>query len=67
MTPSKRIIASLIFSAGLVVGLGIQQLVPEAQADTVDWRDVAQEPEFRDAVIEVINGCIVDNGIIFCN
>ncbi len=67
MTGSRRIVAALIFAAGLLVGLGIDLLVPEAQASEINWQQVAQDPEFRAAVVEVINACIVENSIIFCN
>ncbi|MDJ0879880.1 MAG: hypothetical protein QNI86_14775 [Halieaceae bacterium] len=67
MTVSRHIVPALIFAAGLLAGLGIDRLVPEAQASEVNWQQVAQDPEFRAAVVEVINACIVENGIIFCN
>jgi hypothetical protein len=57
----------MVFVAGLLVGAIITELVPKAQAAAVDWNAAAQDPAFRAAVIEVINECIVDNGIIFCN
>ena len=67
MTAFSRIAPFLIFAAGLLIGAALQQLVPAAQADALNWQKISQQPEFRAAVVEVINSCIVDNGIIFCN
>lgn len=67
MTRLKRFLPIAFFSAGLLTGSLLQQLVPEAQAGTVNWQETVQDPAFRAAVIDVINACIVDNGIIFCN
>lgn len=67
MTFRKTLIALALFSSGALVGSQFAPLVTPAQADEVKWAEVAQNPSFRAAVIEVINSCIVDNGIIFCN
>lgn len=67
MTRSNRFLPIAIFAAGLLAGSLLQQLVPEARAEAVNWQETVQDPAFRAAVIDVINACIVDNGIIFCN
>lgn len=67
MSGSRPIAPVLVFTAGLLAGAALQHLAPAARADAVDWQQISQQPEFRAAVIEVINSCIVDNGIIFCN
>lgn len=67
MTIRKYFIALAIFGAGFAAGqLGVE-LVSPAQADAVKWQDIAEDPGFRAAVVEVINSCLVDNGIIYCN
>ncbi len=58
---------ALFFAAGLLAGAALQHFTPVAQADPVDWQEIAEQPAFRAAVIEVINSCIVENSIIFCN
>jgi len=67
MQASRRLLLPMVFAAGLLDDAIVTELVPQARAAAVDWKSAAQDPAFRAAVIEVINECIVDNGIIFCN
>jgi hypothetical protein len=56
-----------MFALGLLAGLALDAAVAPAEASKLDWEAIAKEPPFRAAVIEVIDACIVDNGIIYCN
>ncbi len=56
-----------LFAAGMLAGALLVQTIAPAQADTVKWENIAEDPGFRTAVIEVINSCIVENSIIYCN
>ncbi len=67
MKSSKPLIHLTIFSAGLLIGAALTTLVEPAHADAVNWADIAEDPGFRAAVVDVINSCIVDNAIIYCN
>ena len=67
MKTRKLVIALALFSAGFLAGSAGVDLVSPARADAVKWQDVAEEPGFRAAVVEVINSCLVENGIIYCN
>ncbi len=67
MKSHKQLIHLAIFSTGLLIGAGLTTLVEPAHADAVNWADIADDPGFRAAVVEVINSCIVDNAIIYCN
>lgn len=58
---------AVIFTIGLASGLAFNYLAAPAQADEVEWETLASDPQFRRAVIEVINSCLVDNSIIYCN
>lgn len=66
MKSRNLLISTVIFLAGLAAGSAVTPLIQHAQAGEIDWTSAAQDPEFRNAVIEVINSCIVDNAIIYC-
>ena len=64
----RRVLSTLaIFCFGLVAGLALDSSVAPATAADMKWSEIAKDPGFRAAVIEVIDACIVDNGIIYCN
>ena len=67
MKTRKFAIALALFSAGFLAGSVGVGLVSPARADVVKWQDIAKDPGFRSAVVEVINSCLVENGIIYCN
>jgi hypothetical protein len=67
MFPRKLLIFLTIFSSGLLIGSQLAVLVAPAEAGQMQWAEVADDPEFRAAVIKVIDSCIVENAIIFCN
>lgn len=67
MTFRKTLAALALFGAGVFTGTALQALIPQAHADEIAWSDVVRDPEFRAAVIEVVNSCIVENSIIYCN
>ena len=51
----------------MLAGSLLVPVISPAVADDEKWKDIASDPGFRAAVIEVINSCIVDNSIIYCN
>ena len=61
------IVALAIFSSGLLVGARAISPIAPARADEMKWSEVADDPEFRAAVIKVIDSCIVENAVIYCN
>jgi hypothetical protein len=61
----KSLIA-IAFAAGITLGAVGNTLIAPANAGDVVWSDVAKDPAFRQAVAEVINACIVQNSIIYC-
>ncbi len=67
MKSYSRFVIPAVFALGLGAGLGLSLVIPDARADKVEWETLAQNPEFRRAVVEVINSCLVDNSIIYCN
>ena len=56
-----------VFAAGIILGAALALGIPSAKADKVEWETLAANPEFRRAVVEVVNSCLVDNSIIYCN
>jgi hypothetical protein len=64
---SRTLTLAAAFLAGTLIGVSALPLRTSAQAAATDWEEVAKDPAFRAAVIEVLNGCIVDAGIIYCN
>ena len=63
----QSLFISLAFTAGIIAGSKTAMTISPAQAGTFNWAKISEEPGFRAAVVEVINSCIVDNGIIYCN
>ena len=64
---TKQILSALvIFLAGVWLGGAVAPSLSHAQSGEIDWSTVVNEPGFRAAVIDVINACLVDNGIIYC-
>ena len=60
-------IGTTLFLAGVLAGSILSQSIKPARADAVNWEIISREPGFREAVVDVINSCIVDNSIIYCN
>lgn len=67
MKTRKLLFTLAVFAIGLLVGGQIAPLVNRAQAGDMNWSAVADDPAFRAAVIKVIDSCLVDNSIIYCN
>ena len=67
MKRRHSIFVAMGFTAGVIAGSTTASLISPARADPVDWETTAKEPAFRAAVVEVINSCIVENSIIYCN
>lgn len=63
----KLLIGGGIFAAGLLAGLVLPAIAAPADVGDFNWQKISQQPEFRAAVIDVVNSCIADNGIIYCN
>ena len=65
---TRRVASTLIiFACGLLAGILLDAAIAPATAGEMKWEEIAKDPGFRAAVIEVIDACIVDNGIIYCN
>ena len=67
MSPRKLLFTCAIFASGLLVGSQVAPLVAPAHAGEVNWSEVADDPGFRAAVIKVIDSCLVENAMIYCN
>ena len=66
------ILAAFLFCGGIFTGHA--HVAGAANAESIstttpaaDWEKLAQDPAFRAAVIAVINSCLVDNGVIYCD
>lgn len=64
---SRTLALAAAFLAGTLIGASLLPLRSSATESATNWQEVAKDPTFRAAVIEVLNGCIVDAGIIYCN
>ena len=62
---TKSLIA-LAFLAGISAGAATNAVIAQAKAGDSAWAEAANDPAFRKAVVEVINSCIVQNSIIYC-
>ena len=62
---TKSLIA-LAFFTGMTLGAATIAVVQPANASQPVWQDVAKDPAFRNAVIEVVSSCIIQNSIIYC-
>ena len=67
MTPRNLLFSCAIFASGLLVGSQVAPLVAPAYAGEMNWSEVADDPGFRTAVIKVIDSCLVENAMIYCN
>ena len=59
---------AVIFIASLVISLSIMFRVigiEQANAD-MDWYDLKYDYDFKKAVEEIVEGCSVDDGYIYC-
>ncbi|MEM0954385.1 MAG: hypothetical protein AAGI24_09595 [Pseudomonadota bacterium] len=68
----KGIVAALLFCGGVLTGIAGQSLAADTDSLTIatpvsNWETLAENPAFRTAVIAVINSCLVDNGVIYCD
>ncbi|MEE4661845.1 MAG: hypothetical protein V2J89_15355 [Halieaceae bacterium] len=67
----KTACAIALFGAGALLGTAAQlhaDIPTAGLPDSLDgsWQSLAQNPDFRAAVIAVIDSCLVDNGVIYC-
>jgi hypothetical protein len=67
MKARQSLLIATVFAAGIAAGGATATLISPARADTINWQEIAKEPGFRVAVVEIINSCIVENSIIYCN
>ena len=67
MTIRKAFLALALFTGGALFGGLYGPVISPAQAGDTNWATVADDPEFRAAVIKVIDSCLVDNAMIYCN
>ncbi len=61
------ILTATLFGAGVMLGSTLNPPEVSAGIELGDWQTLSQDPDFRKAVIAVIDSCLVDNGMIYCD